>query len=144
MDSRVLSLLTALVEAERTIIRLDETKYSDTNIRTKRQVSFQMFDFSSIPTPVDKEVGSDAKMKIGIHAIESVIEIVDEIVNNRNEALIESACRIHTFFEFLSSDDEETEFVREVCYKYEDKFGLTYLQSCWYHYVVDNLQIHWW
>ena len=59
MDSRVLSLLTALVEAEKTIIRLDETKYNDVNIKTKRQVSFQMFDFSSIPTPVDKEVGSD-------------------------------------------------------------------------------------
>jgi len=126
----VLSLLTALVEAEKTIIRLDETKYNDVNIKTKRQVSFQMFDFSSIPTPVDKEVGSDTKTKIGIHAIESVIEIVDEVVNNRNEELIESVSRIHTFFEFLSSDDEETEFVREVRYKYEDQFGITFLQSC--------------
>ena len=130
MDSRVLSLLTALVEAEKTIIRLDETKYNDVNIKTKRQVSFQMFDFSSIPTPVDKEVGSDTKTKIGIHAIESVIEIVDEIVNNRNEELIESVSRIFTFFEFLSSDDEEIEFVREVRYKYEDQFGITFLQSC--------------
>ena len=126
----MLSLLTALVEAEKTIIRLDETKYNDVNIKTKRQVSFQMFDFSSIPTPVDKEVGSDTKTKIGIHAIESVIEIVDEVVNNRNEELIESVSRIHTFFEFLSSDDEETEFVREVRYKYEDQFGITFLQSC--------------
>ena len=130
MDSRVLSLLTALVEAEKTIIKLDETKYNDVNIKTKRQVSFQMFDLSSIPTPVDKEVGSDTKTKIGIHAIESVIEIVDEIVNNRNEELIESVSRIFTFFEFLSSDDEEIEFVHEVRYKYEDQFGITFLQSC--------------
>ena len=130
MDSRVLSLLTALVEAEKTIIKLDETKYNDVNIKTKRQVSFQMFDLSSIPTPVDKEVGSDTKTKIGIHAIESVIEIVDEIVNNRNEELIESVSRIFTFFEFLSSDDEEIEFVCEVRYKYEDQFGITFLQSC--------------
>jgi len=126
----VLSLLTALVEAEKTIIKLDETKYNDVNIKTKRQVSFQMFDLSSIPTPVDKEVGSDTKTKIGIHAIESVIEIVDEIVNNRNEELIESVSRIFTFFEFLSSDDEEIEFVHEVRYKYEDQFGITFLQSC--------------